>query len=287
VEDPVDFLVRELGTSLGDVLFQITQKMPERDQPSREVGGEILSQLGFPRPVTPRGARWALHELRIGRDTVLLSPTGALPGVVVKGASTLEHVVLVLLRFVCKQAFRQPPEKLFREERPNLLGDKQLLSRCSLGKLLEMLEHLAKKLEAATDPWAAALRDEKLRGRRLTPKGTTEIAGLRNRFAHSDKEAPPDDAVDLALEFFDRAIAFVEYLSSEDGRIFPHVMMIESITFDRWGRRTVRAIDEERKPELIFTKEELRPGHVYYMYPMTNPMRVDPIIVPASDVESG
>ena len=36
--------------------------------------------------------------------------------------------------------------------------------------------------------------------------------------------------------------------------------------------------------ETIFTDEPVRPGETYLMYPLSNPLRVDPILVPAGDV---
>ena len=58
----------------------------------------------------------------------------------------------------------------------------------------------------------------------------------------------------------------------------------QSLEIDRWGRRTVRALNDEGMDETIFTDEVARPGETYLMYPLSNPLRVDPILVHAGDV---
>ncbi len=62
------------------------------------------------------------------------------------------------------------------------------------------------------------------------------------------------------------------------------MIAIQSLEIDRWGRRTVRALNDEGMDETIFTDEPVRPGETYLMYPLSNPLRVDPILVPAGDV---
>jgi hypothetical protein len=60
--------------------------------------------------------------------------------------------------------------------------------------------------------------------------------------------------------------------------------LIESIHYDRWGRQVISAVDDEGNHERIFTDEALLPGETYFMHPLTNPLRVDPILVPAGDL---
>jgi len=62
------------------------------------------------------------------------------------------------------------------------------------------------------------------------------------------------------------------------------VISVQSIHLDRWARQTVKALNDYGMEETIFTDEPVRPGELYLMYPLSNPLRVDPILVPAGDV---
>ena len=41
------------------------------------------------------------------------------------------------------------------------------------------------------------------------------------------------------------------------------------------------AVDDRGDSEKIFTDEILRPGALYFMHPLSNPTRVDPVLVQA------
>jgi hypothetical protein len=62
---------------------------------------------------------------------------------------------------------------------------------------------------------------------------------------------------------------------------------IDLVTVDRWGRRVVEAIGEDGVKEYVFTDISLVPGELYYMHPLSNPLRVDPILLPAGQMGEG
>jgi hypothetical protein len=61
-------------------------------------------------------------------------------------------------------------------------------------------------------------------------------------------------------------------------------VLVENIHFDRWGRKVIEAVDDEGNIEIIFTDNLIEPGKTYFMHPLTNPLRVDPILVPAGEL---
>ena len=77
----------------------------------------------------------------------------------------------------------------------------------------------------------------------------------------------------------------MEYLGEPGQRIFPIVLHIERVVVDRWGRLRVEASTDEGMAEQIFTDRSVAPGEVYYMHPLSNPLRVDPILVQAGELE--
>ena len=126
-----------------------------------------------------------------------------------------------------------------------------------------------------------------LGGRPVLPSGSGSLADLRNAFSHYSAlmDGKSDQSLaEAARSFLAHAHDFVKHLENPDGRIFPRVVRIESVTTDRWARRVVRAVDDEDIEEVIFTSTPVEPGEVYFMHPLTNPMRVDPILVPAGDL---
>jgi hypothetical protein len=119
---------------------------------------------------------------------------------------------------------------------------------------------------------------------KVLPDGLGKISRLRNVFAH-DKEQDlpkPSETRVRASEFFAVAEKWLEFFGDgTETPLFPRVIRIEQINMDRWGRRTNMAIDDRGDSEKIFTDEILRPGALYFMHPVSNPTRVDPVLVQA------
>ena len=90
------------------------------------------------------------------------------------------------------------------------------------------------------------------------------MSSVRNSFSHFRPGAPVASEQD-ALEFFKQADRLVQALTSTKGRLLPIVITIQSLHIDRWGRRTVRALNDEGIDETIFTDEAVRPGETYLM----------------------
>jgi hypothetical protein len=114
-----------------------------------------------------------------------------------------------------------------------------------------------------------------------------ELAGVRNSFLHyKEAVSKQSDAQKrkLAREFVKDAREFVHAVNGGGAGLFPVIIRIDAITIDRWGRRTIAAFREGHKRETIFTDQNLEPGRVYFMHPLSNPLRVDPLLVPAGEV---
>lgn len=285
MEDPAAFLADQFNArELKDHLRRVTGRQAPAGATSRDLAVLLLDFFGFPRAAHPVGLASVIAALRKGRARVPVSSIVELQGIVTQAASRLEYAVQVLLRFVCRVAFGEAPEPFFRHKDPD--GKLPPLDKCSLGRLLELLETLAKELEAGQGPGIEAFGQD-FRTRRLSPDGANGIAALRNQFAHFQKKEEAlsvEEARLRARQFFDDALAFLEYLGAEETRVFPRIITIERIQIDRWGRLTIEATDDEGMPEHLFTDRRVEPGQVYYMHPLTNPLRVDPILVEAGEL---
>ena len=82
-----------------------------------------------------------------------------------------------------------------------------------------------------------------------------------------------------AAEFFKCAIELLDHWKAPEHRVYPTIIRIEEIRFDRWNRRTIIARTDDGSEETIVCDDLVTPGDIYFMYPITNPMRVDPILI--------
>ncbi len=250
------------------------------------VAQRLLEQFGFPESDQPRGLATVLAELDRLKAEVHTADARSLRSIVTDASAQLEFVVHVLVRFLCQAVWQRPPE-VFLHDHGRLEAGHQL-AKCSLGKLLEHLEFVSKQLATEESPRIAVFRRD-FDERRLAPKGATSIAGLRNAFAHFEREASNESLADQrrrAREFFVEAIKLLEHFRCEGSRVFPIVVRVEAVQFDRFGRKTVVAVSDEGLREQIFTDTTLAPGQIYFMHPLTNPLRVDPILVKGGELWS-
>ena len=278
-EDPVEllrsrFTARSLRCWLVAEGAKVTDALCHEELVRR-----TLEQLGFPAQPTLRGLATAQAALTRLRDGVARANLPELRGQVVEAAAELELVIGTLLRFLCAAIYGEQPDAHFQAQ--GRLEASRTLESSSLGKLFELLGQLARDLERPDERVAKLQRD--FAARRLAPTGTEGITRLRNGFAHcgSITEATPiADARRLATSFYEEALAFLAYLGDAEHRVFPHVVRIESVRVDAWGRRVVQAVSDAGASEQLFTQRPLEPGQVYLMHPVTNPVRVDPVLVP-------
>lgn len=286
MEDPAAFLATELGVrDLRRILKKVSGTTARHDADDRRVATELLEWLGFPRTSQPRGLASVRARLVSTERDVGVASARELRGAVTEASAQLEFLVQVMLRFLCRAAFRRSPESYFRAS--GRLAHSQTIDRSSLGKLLELLEALGRDLASDHSPSVRQFNAD-FEARRLVPSASFRVVQLRNSFAHFDRE-PEDTSLEeqrrRAASFFEEAIRFVDYVGDPNGRVFPIILRIERLTVDRHGRRTIEAVTDDDQLERIFTDEELAPGRIYLMHPLTNPLRVDPILVMAGDVD--
>ncbi|GAB4195423.1 MAG: hypothetical protein OHK0013_01560 [Sandaracinaceae bacterium] len=260
-----------------------TSRLPD-DTDSSELASQLLFSIGFPPIAVPRGLRQARDRLEHARSRAHGVDALELRGLVVASGAELEHLALVLLRFVSLVAFKQPPELLLTKD------DRTPLTKRGLGNLFSLLGALSKRL--GHDDQAAAFRSDFAFASLLPERfDTSDLARRRNVFAHAGREDELDEGTlrSTAVGFFDRGLEFVTFLEGAEGRprIFPRVVVPRRIVLDAWGRRIVEADSDEGVTEFLFTDHTLRPGHVYYMHAFTNPFRIDPILVPADEMTQG
>jgi hypothetical protein len=280
IEEPANLLSGIFDLSrLHAMHTQVVGQPADNASGSIELAREILSALGFPEPSECRGPKQVREFVERSEQLVRIKGLPVASAVVHDVARQLEYLCHVLLRFMCQAAFGESPE-LHLKNRGSIKkpGD---LAKSGLGALLIFTEQVIDDLRTAKDPKALVLQRDL--GEGALPAGKDALSSVRNSFSHFKPGAPVASEAD-ALAFLQQASQLCTALAKPNSRLLPYVIAIQSLEIDRWGRRTVRALNDEGMDETIFTDEPVRPGEMYLMYPLSNPLRVDPILVPAGDV---
>jgi len=280
VDEPADLLSGTFDRpTLQGIYLDVVGEPAPAALPSAELVREILYAVSFPSLKECHGPKQVRETIDRSEQLVKVKGVTAAPAVVHDVARQLEYLCHVLLRFIAKAAFGESPEMyLTRRQSINQPGD---LVRSGLGALLIFCEQIIDDLRTTQLPQALTLQRDL--GEGALPKGRDALSSVRNAFSHFKPGAPAVSDAD-ALSFLKEARRLTTALAAPEGRLLPYVISIQSIHFDRWARRTVKALNDDGMEETIFTDEPLRPGQVYLMYPLSNPLRVDPILVPAGDV---
>lgn len=74
-------------------------------------------------------------------------------------------------------------------------------------------------------------------------------------------------------------MSLLRHWADDSARIYPMVIRIDKIIVDQWNRRHIEAKTAEGCTEMIVCDKAVEPGGTYFMYPLSNPFRVDPILI--------
>lgn len=281
--DPLH-LLSDLGSTALQRLYQRSFRKPVPAQfmapgEIRAFAEHILGELGFPKQMRLHGLHDALSEVeKFYAKSRQEADTEALTGHVIHAAGHMEHVLKLLICFLCAHLFRKSPEKHFQGTKPQYT--KGFFNRSSLGTRLSLLADLAEQIDSANLEDLPELGGP-LRGGRLIPEANTTLANLRNSFGHFNAQNPPTPTTARinARMFFEEATKLLQWWKDAKPEIYPHLIRIVDIRIDRWNRLTAHAIDDRGHPEVIISSELLQSGRTYFMYPLNNPCRVDPILI--------
>ena len=283
VRDPVRRILEEFKPhELRLFLQQATGKVAQSGISLESIADEIVRHIGFNVPREPIGLEHAQREVDSALNTIFTGRAIEYRGAVASASQQFERACHILLHFVCKVAFKTDAETFFRKHGD--LSKDETVRRATLGRLINHLQVLQGELEISGE--RGAIEFEKDFGSRtIFPKPNDSFVSLRNALTHyRNAEQTDSELLDRAQSFLNELKRLLTELEQRVPRVFPEVIVVEQLRFDRWGRRFVFARTSGGKEETIFTDEPLEPGKAYLMHPLNNPVRVDPILVPAGDL---
>jgi serine/threonine protein kinase len=106
-----------------------------------------------------------------------------------------------------------------------------------------------------------------------------QISKNRNSFAHN--RIPSDDFYEInnfGTSTLELSVGVADELAAN--RYSPRLIQITSSQRDIYGRYSYEGFDENDNKEKIFLKQEIRLGQIYFVFPFSNPARVNPLIFP-------
>lgn len=285
VEDPGDFVSGEFSHhALARLTETITGMSSTTVMSAPQVAQSLLTRLGFPTRRPPVGLGALLRKTDRARAQLPLATATELRNLVASLARDLEFLSIVLIRFLAQAAFREPPEALLR--RLGHMSTSQTLATAGLGTLFRWVEQIDKHIESDTSAMTEVFKGA-IQRRRIFPDNVATLSDVRNTLTHYREVEGAHDPFAIraqAVEFVRAMRVLLDYLAEPGSRIFPTIVLIDGIHVDRWGRKIVEATDDAGEPHKIFTDEPLEPGETYFMRTFTNPLRVDPILVPTGQL---
>lgn len=105
-----------------------------------------------------------------------------------------------------------------------------------------------------------------------------KLSKTRNSLAHQSELKSFSELRTIGQDFLEVALDTMRLIT--ESKNVPRAVQIVSIEYDVFGRHFYRAIDDRGRKEKIFHSLPLELGEIYLFFPLTNPARINPIIVP-------
>lgn len=253
----------------------------------RELAEQFLNFTGFPRQRPATGLNHLRESLRRARHEIPDSSPELIRAKVNACACDLEWCLKLLVRFIVHWALKSRTMDQYLVDQ-GWMDQGSRVEGLTLGQLFALLKRMESKVRREPEYQALCID---LGEEPILPSSTFRISELRNMFAHDkledwEKMLPAREVYPRGKEFLDKTLELVDYLALAKHRVFPFVVKIESITIDNWGRRIIRGTSDgepDKLLETLFTESELRPGEHYLMRPLSNPWRVEPVMVAIGD----
>ena len=243
----------------------------------------ILRELGFALLRDPIGLKTHLDAIRASHRRCCARPDRG-RAEVVDAARSMERALKQLIRFHVSHGWDCTPDQLVHEH--EWLPPTRSVGRSSLGGLVRIVHKLDARLTAGDGSEPARRHQREFGARSLRPEAPLSFVEYRNRATHD--RAAEDQPVDGVLapadaaQFFSDTLRWLEHLGQGPTPLFPSVVVVTGIEIDGWGRRRVRAVTDGGEQEELHTGASLEVGDLYFMHPRSNPIRVFPLLVPAS-----
>ena len=283
MEDPLIILTELFGvSSLREMAKDLELEGGSGRSPD-QLRETILVRLGFSIPKKPIGINTYRRKLiRLQSSLQLKEQRADIVGIGLEGCDDVgDRVLKDIIAFYCTVLLGTDYEQVLWEEALVPAGGRPGVDGLTFGQKIGLFERLngyLKRHEEIKDlmrKWFD--RIWVIKNRTHLEKYLIQVSPRRNHLAHSQGidtatlKQEADKALKLLVELFRQ---FEEQL------IYPPVVAVETVQVDRYGRRTFICVDDRGCKEHLFTDSELAIGQEYFFYPVTNPIRVDPLIVP-------
>lgn len=222
----------------------------------------------------------------------LASATSAsdIDGMVTEAVKRCELILRNLIRFHSIYLFQDAWEEMLRQE---VLGPSRRLLRerigmTSIGALLHILNAF-NNFVSSTAPEARMFQETFSPSKIVVPlpKAWVGIAELRNAFLHPSEQMESKSLTEIRQGATKLVRAIHElFLALRNASTYPRVVIVQKTEADYSGRREARCVDEAGVTHTVHTCLDLRPGEQYFFHSLSDPISVNPILIPISEKDS-
>ncbi len=252
---------------------------------AEQVREAVLRSIGFQIPKKPTGIavrRETLERLK-RRLNIANEQKPEIVSIALEAYSEIgERVLKELIGFYCTVVMGVEYEQSLLQLGLLRQKGRSGVQAMTFGQKVSLVErlnqHFQTNVQAQETMRAWFDRTWVLEGTRHIRECLRLVVGYRNRLAHPSEERETRVLGQETSQALDLLVQLFEELEAEC--IYPPVIVVEGERRDKYGRRTYDCVDDHGKPERVFTPEKLMLGQEYFLYPVTNPIRVNPLIVP-------
>jgi serine/threonine protein kinase len=120
------------------------------------------------------------------------------------------------------------------------------------------------------------------------PKAWDQIPAIRNDYSHHSTLMEQKETAEVrsqASKFVQTCLEMLKKL--EESRLYPMIAVVRDISVDYYGRRSVHCLGDDSRTYTIYTNLELVPGQKFFLPYQSEPICIDPILVPFPETYSG
>jgi len=248
------------------------------------VAKAILKKLEFHIVEEPKGIR-ATKEYVIQKqnESKLAEGRDAVIGLVTPLSTKLEEVLHGLLVFYGNFFFGEKYEDTFAEWFRDFGSPRR-----TLGMMWNILNKLEKEVLGDIDRKArliSTFQRDFVIGRKALAELKSVVPERANLSHFKDfiEDLNTPELKEMLNPMIEQSLTFLKHLDKNN--IFPSLIRIDKSVEDRYGRRYLDCIDDCGVKQKVFTNDKVDPRKHYFMHPLTNPVRMYPILVQYRDAE--
>jgi hypothetical protein len=273
--EPDKILQDNLTTRQLLKLADILELDGDENSTREEIIQNILLEMGFSRgfrEVPGLGATRVFLENSFN-NFANASTSDECQGMIQSAFSSMEIGIDLLIRFYGQIFHGASFEKILSRH----VNGKPKASRWTFGEKIKVLRTLYDSNISHLPERTKGAFKEKFFDKKVFEL-LEKLSKSRNSLAHQTELKRFSELRKIGQDFLNVALETIQLIS--ESKNVPRAVQIVSIEYDVFGRHFYYGLDDKGRREKIFHSLPLELGEIYLFFPLTNPARINPLIVP-------